>query len=256
MKRFSRGARYQRGATLTGYALLMSGIVVVSLGAIEAVNQSSQTVLGETAVSVGTPRPGVEQTKTADVGSPPPWVGSRGPGSCSAGLDGCPLGEQLPFSPSANQPTQTPIANYLLPPVDLDQQRDPLTPFVVQESMVRLNGEWIPPDGDFAFETPVTLQPGDVVCSFMIHARSDGVNSGDYISDFTFQGEILGTAYDTDSSDNRNDTSELFGHPDINLPNNAKLTGSDSFTYSGNTLSVDFGTNSSGRDGVRVFTRC
>lgn len=256
MKRFLGGSRKERGATLTGYALLMSAIVVVSLGAIEAVNQSSQTVLGETAVSVGTPRESVSATKTGDVGSAPPWVGARGDGFCTAGLDGCPLGEQLPFDPLAHTPTQAPVENHFFPPANMDDLRDPLTPFIGQESKVRLNGEWTPPDGDFGAATPVDLQPGDVICTFIIHARSDGAVSGSYNSIFDFQGEILGTAYDSNSTNNRNDTNETFAHPDINLSSNGKLTGTDSFTYSGNTLAVNFGTNSSGRDNLRVFTRC
>ncbi len=255
MKRLPCAARKQRGATLTGYALLMAGIVVVSLGAIEAVNQSSQTVLGETAVSVGTPRPSVSDTKTNDVGAAPPWVGARGNGTCTAGLDGCPLGVQQPFDPLSDQPIQAPLSNTFTAPANLDDLRDPLTAFIGQESKVQLNGEWTPPNGDFGSATPITLQPGEVVCSFMIHARSIGVN-GSYASLFDFPGEIVGTAYDTNVSNNRKDTNDTFAHPDINLPNTARLTGGDNFTYSGNTLAINFGTNTSGRDALRVFTRC
>ncbi len=70
MNRYLRPRRAQRGTTLTGYALLTAGLVTVSLGAIEVVNQSAETVLGATALSVGTPPPVLGDVKIDRISGP------------------------------------------------------------------------------------------------------------------------------------------------------------------------------------------
>ncbi len=95
MKRFLRKRRAQRGTTLTGYALLTAGLVTVSLGAIEAVNQSAETVLGETAKSVGTP---------------PPVLGDVKIDRISASADATPTAEATPAVENTTGPETTPTA--------------------------------------------------------------------------------------------------------------------------------------------------
>ena len=55
MRWLTRGT--QRGATLTGYALIMSGMVAVSLGAVQGLDRGSTEVLEATGDSIGESRP-------------------------------------------------------------------------------------------------------------------------------------------------------------------------------------------------------
>lgn len=89
MKRFLRSRSAERGATLTGYALLTAGLVTVSLGAIEAVNRSSQTVLSATAASVGTPPPRLAELKGDQIAAP---------------TEGAPEAESTPAPASSAEP--------------------------------------------------------------------------------------------------------------------------------------------------------
>ena len=249
MKRFLRQRSAERGATLTGYALLTAGLVVVSLGAIQGVNTSSQTVLDDTASSVGTPRASVSATKTGTVAAAPSWATPSGVGYCSPGLDGCPLGVPLPFNPSDHVPTMdtipatgSPFGPPALPNNNLQQVHDPAKVFVAQESLVQLNGDWIPPDGDKPASgspaTPTGVLPGDKVCSFIVHVSPGNPYSGtNFAATIEFQGLILGTAYNKNTT-HIDETTDTFGSPDISLANQPKLENSDKFDYSGNTLNI------------------
>lgn len=55
----------QRGATLTGYALIMAGMVAVSLGAVEGLDRGSTEVLENTGASIGESRPTRDQLAEA-----------------------------------------------------------------------------------------------------------------------------------------------------------------------------------------------
>lgn len=46
----------QRGATLTGYAMALTLLVVMALGSIAALEQSSEDFLTESGTSIGSPR--------------------------------------------------------------------------------------------------------------------------------------------------------------------------------------------------------
>lgn len=258
MKRFLRGAdarrRNERGVTLTGYGLLMSSLVVVSLGAIELMNTSSNTVLSNTGASVGNPRPSVSETKTDAVPTAPPWVGARGDGTCSAGFDGCPLGVTLAADPTLYQPPS--MSGAVLwagsaAGVDFSNLRDDAAASVSLESVVQLNGEWQPPltdpDGN---PTAVVAQPGDLVCTYLIHASPTVPNT--FVFDVQFQGEILGTAYNSDFAPD-----PVFAAPGTSIPAGNYLEGGDDFDIAGNTLTVHGMANAAYEyDEIRVFVRC
>jgi Flp pilus assembly pilin Flp len=262
MKRFLRRRSAERGATLIGYAVLTAVLVVASLSGIQAVDQSSQTVLGDTASSVGTPRPSVSATKTAPVSAAPPWATPTGAGYCSPGLDGCPLGAQLPFNPSDHVPTMDtipstgPVAPPALPNDDLDLVNSQVDVYVVQESLVQMNGEWTPPDGDDPLSgtpmTPTGVLPGAKICSFIVHT-SPGSGTYTYVASIQFQGQILGTAYDS----NLGQTGDTFASPDLTLASSADLeSGEDNFSVAGDTLNIQFETSKKSNDELRVFVAC
>ncbi len=69
----------QRGASLTGYALIMSGMVAVSLGAVEGLDRGSTEVLEATGNSIGEARPTrgelalvIAEDDPGDINPPPP----------------------------------------------------------------------------------------------------------------------------------------------------------------------------------------
>lgn len=257
MKRFLRSRRAERGATLTGYALLTAGLVVVSLSAIEGVNQSSQTVLGDTATSVGTPRPSVESTKQAPVAAAPPWATPSGAGYCSPGLDGCPLGTKLAVNPDDYAPPAIGgDANWAgsADGVDFTSVHDDSLGQIYLESVVQVNGEWQPPQGD-SYGSPITgVQPGDLVCMYLIHT-SPATNPGQtkFHMDIDFGGPVLGTA-----SNSNFGVDPVFASDGSTIPaNNYLESGSDEFQISGNQLTVhDFYTYANNYDQVRVFVKC
>lgn len=250
-----RRARNERGATLTGYALLMSGLVVISLGAIQAMNTSSDAVLSDTGDAVGNPRLSVEETKTNPVPSPPPWVGARGEGTCSAGYDGCPLGTAIAFDPASYEPPGLSgdiVYGGAAQDVDFTNLHDDSVASVYLETVVQLNGEWQPPQTDpDGSPAPVTVQPGELVCTYIVHASP--VTAG-MKYDFTidFQGEVLGTAYNSDF-----DVDPVFAASGTSFPAANYVEGDDGFNVSANQLDVnDFKGDPPSYDEIRVFVRC
>ena len=258
MKRFLRPRCAERGATLTGYALLTAGLVVVSIGAIQGVNASSQTVLGETASSVGTPRPSVSDTKTAAVDAAPSWATPPGAGLCSPGHDGCKLGVKLTVNPDDYAPlSMGGDANWAgsADGVDLTTVHDDSLGQVYLESVVQVNGEWQPPQSDSDGSPGVTgVQPGDLVCTYLIHT-SPAISPGQtkFHMDLEFGGPVLGTASNSNFA-----VDSVFASEGSTIPASNYLEGgTDEFEMSGNQLTVhDFYTDANAYDQVRVFVKC
>ncbi len=255
MNRFSTARRHERGATLTGYALLMSGLVVISLGAIGAMNESSEAVLTDTGASVGNPRLSVEETKANPVPGPPPWVGARGDGTCSAGFDGCPLGTRLAFNPANFEPPG--LSGDILwggsaDNVDFATLGDDATAFVMIETVVQLNGEWQPPQGDSDGNPgPILAQPGDKVCTYIVHA-SPIANDHDFSFGIDFQGEVLGTAYNSEFG-----ADPVFQATGATFPVSNYIEAEDDFEISGASLGgIELKNNAGSYDEIRVFVRC
>lgn len=259
MKRFSRANIGQRGATLTGYGLLMAGIVVVSLGAIEAVNTSSETVLADTASSVGTPRASVDETKANPVPGAPPWVGANGPGLCSAGHDGCALGTKVAVNPADYEPpfiSGDVVWAGSAEGVDLSTMQSDTQGFMFLESVVQVNGEWEPPQSDPDGNPNVSgVLPGDLVCTYIIHTSPSTPNASEYKfhMDIDFQGEVLGTAYNSEFA-----VDPIFKGTGTSTPAaNYLEIGTDDYNISSNNLEVhDFFTAANTFDEIRVFVKC
>ena len=273
MKLTRRGSQTERGATLTGYALLTSLLLVVSISGIQALNESSEIVLADTATSVGTPRPPVEDVKTQPVPAAPAWAVNPDTGLCSVGIDGCPLGvQQIPLDRDAHRPLIGNPAG-LAPDLPFNDFNDIFNPdpingvFVAQESQVLLNGEFTPPNGDRpasgTAQVPGTALPGDMICSFIVHASpgsGNGTVSYGEVDPVTivFDGPILGAAYDdsTTGVNDRTSLNGLFGDPALQY-RGAKLQNGDNYSYSGNTLTLEpLKATNGGKDQVRVFTLC
>jgi hypothetical protein len=272
MKRVLSGRQTERGDTLTGYALITSLLLVVSITGIQALNTSGGIVLADTATSVGNPRPPVEDVKTQPVPDAPAWAVSPDDGLCTPGIDGCPLGvQQVPLDRDAHRPLVgiPPLPAPDLPASDFNNifDPDPVTGiFVAQESQVLLNGEFTPPSGDKPAsggeQIPATAQPGDMICSFIVHV-SPGSGNGNVKYGLllpvtvTFDSPIIGTAYDSGTDNNaRTSLNGLFGDPDLQY-RTAKLASGDKYSYSGNTLTLEpFNASNGGKDQVRVFTLC
>lgn len=255
MNCFPSTRRVERGTTLTGYALLMASLVVISLGAITAMNESSEAVLSDTGDAVGNPRLSVAETKANPVPSPPPWVGARGEGTCSAGYDGCPLATTLSVDPAAYEP---PNLNGNVQwggsaeNVDFTNLSDDNNAFVMLETVVQLNGEWQPPQGDSdASPSPILAQPGDKICTYVVHA-APLTTDGDFDFDIDFQGEILGTAFNSDFG-----VDPVFTAPGASYPAANYIEGDDDFDISGVKFDGKHLKNlATAYDQVRVFVRC
>jgi Flp pilus assembly pilin Flp len=249
-----RRARDERGATLTGYTLLMAGLVVVSVGAIRLVNESSDAVLSDTGSSIGNPRVSVEAVKAAPAPAAPPWAVSD-TGYCTPGFDGCPLGTTLAVDPAAYQPPN--MSGDIqwggtAESIDFANLADDAGAFVMLESVVQLNGEWQPPQSDSDTNpAPVLVQPGENVCTYVVHA-APLTGTGDFNFDIQFQGEVLGTAYNSDF-----DVDSVFTASGATYPAANYIEASDNFDISGGSLTANgLQNNLNATDEIRVFVRC
>lgn len=254
MNCFPSAHRSERGATLTGYTLLMAGLVVISLGAIKLVNESSDAVLTDTGSSIGNPRLSAEDTKAAPAPAAPPWaVGDTG--YCTPGFDGCPLATTLAVDPAAYEP---PDLNgdvqwgASAENVDFTSLSDDNKAFIMLETVVQLNGEWQPPQSDpDASPAPALGLPGDNICTYIVHAAPLTINV-DFDFDIKFQGEVLGTAYNSDFG-----VDPVFTAPGASYPAANYVEGDDDFDISG--IAFDgkhFKNTATEHDQIRIFVRC
>ncbi len=184
----------QRGVTLTGYALVLALLVVVSLGAIEAMQSSTSNVIDLTATDIGQPRATLDELRR----NPNP-VGAVDPLNPPPGPTPDPLlppsSQPLPPGYSFNGNYQS---GYPTPgPADLN----PGTPYNSDVDAFLFHEGGTVADPAFVVPNAVIPPPYTNICSMYLHYTP--TTSGTSIGPITVSvpGNILGYAADNDDLD-------------------------------------------------------
>lgn len=275
MKRSSTVPLAQRGATVTGYGLLLSAIVAMSMGAIQAVNRSAETVLTDAALSVGSPMPPKEEVLATPVPKNPSAAPTRTP------TPQTPPAKKDPFS----KPYQAPDPSFGIPmPFNADDyspkvqgdakwggsaankdltsaaHKSDRDVFVFLENVVAMTKPWTPPTGGADGDSePIAANPGDLICSYLVHGSPASKSNVKYNFKLKIEGEIIGTAYNSnfDTGDN------IFAAYGATYPADNNLDfDQDSYSIKHKDKGTDefkgdaLKTNLGDYDQIRIFVRC
>lgn len=256
---------YQRGATLTGYALLVALLTVVSLAAIEALGNTSSDYLDETGEQVGAPRPSKFDAGAAGTGGAPAAGGGGGGGPA-----GAPPGPAAAFDPGIAAPASIPAPTLIagdvvfptggaVPPTADLSGTGPWDDDGY--SFVFIEAQWTQPTdltvtGNSNWGGNFTLVAGTTYCSYIYHF-SPIVNEGDSPSTtIDFQYDVVGVAGSQAALEATDDVSPLDG---TYAPTSAyahKFENSDQADVNGTEVTFDVFAVTNGADNARIITEC
>ncbi len=251
----------QRGATLTGYALLVALLTVTSLAAIEALGSTSSDYLDETGEQVGTAR----QSKfDANAGAP---GGGGGGGGGAPGTGVVPPGPATVFPPGIPTPPGVPAPTLVSGDIVF-----PTGGGVPPTADLSGNGPWDDDQYSFIFteatwtqvgpltvagETgPIVLQDGVTYCSYIYHFSPVVNEAFSPPTTIDFQHTVVGVAGSTAAMEATDDITPNEGSyaPTSAYPHD--FENNDNVSVNGSEVTFDVYAVTNGADNARIITEC
>lgn len=245
----------ERGATLTGYALSLALLVVMSLGSIKVLESSGETYLIETGSKIGEPRPTFDEMTYTGTGSgtPPSTTPTTTPTTPSptANPQGTVTNAPLAFGPQVNAFGTYPTNNNLNCKKPCPYTSDSEV-FVFGEGKIELTSPWVVPGTN----PEVILDAGDAVCVYYLHFSPNTTKATIQNVEVNFNGTVLSVIGDNKGLD---ETDGWSGGttPTANYQYNRELDNKETPSINDTSISFNRLRDNLGRqDNARIFVEC